>query len=498
MSILLILLRVFYLAISATFGWLAYNILFHPLRKYPGPLLWRASPIPRILSRWRGSTVFDAHRLHEQYGPVVRLSPWELSYTSSDAWKDIHGTGNSTPRKPLPKNPLANPPPMSGEPGLIDVLDDEKHRQQRQLFNQGFSTRALKEQEPLLRKHVDRLVAAVQSRADQGSEVNMVDMFNFLAFDVMGDLAFGTSLGLLENTEYNTWVRVIVATIKVVTIRIVVFYHIPFASKILPLLVPKSMEAKRDAHMKFAEDRVRERLERKTDRPDLWGLIIDSSDKKEVRLSLDQMVGNAALFMVVGSETTATVLSGTLYLLLKHPECMERLKQEIHSNFSSKEEMTIEALPKLTYLSAALDEVMRIYPAAPETLARLVSTGGTKICGEYVHPGTTVMILHYPMFHSTRNFVRPDEFAPERWLPEGAPEFEKDDKKAFNPFSVGPRACLGRNLAQYELKLALSHLIWDFEFELVETCKDWMAQETYSFWLKPPLMVKARAANRKL
>jgi cytochrome P450 len=107
---------------------------------------------------------------------------------------------------------------MSGEPGIIDVLDDEKHREQRQLFNQGFSTRALKKQEPLLRKHVDRLVAAVRSRADQSLETNMVDMFNFLAFDVMGDPAFGASLGLLERSEYNSWVRVIVAIILTLSV----------------------------------------------------------------------------------------------------------------------------------------------------------------------------------------------------------------------------------------------------------------------------------------
>ncbi|KAF9694073.1 hypothetical protein EKO04_007756 [Ascochyta lentis] len=492
-----IILRILSLAIASTVAWLIYNILFHPLRKYPGPLLWRASPIPRILSRWRGTTVHDAHRFHERYGAVVRLSPWELSYTSSDAWKDIHGTGNYVPRKPLPKNPLANPPPMSGEPGIIDVLDDDKHREQRQLFNQGFSTRALKEQEPLLRKHVDRLIAAVQSRADQGIETNMVDMFNFLAFDVMGDLAFGSHLGLLERTEYNSWVRVIVATIKVVTIRIVVFYHIPFAAKIMPLLVPKSMKAKRDAHMKFAEDRVRERLERETDRPDLWGLVTSVPDGKRAHLSFEQMVGNAALFMVVGSETTATVLSGTLYLLLRNPNCLQRLKQEISDNFNSKEEMTMEALSKLTYLSAVLDEAMRVYPAAPEALARLVPAGGAKICGEYVHEGATVFVLHYPMFHSSRNFVRPNSFAPERWLPEGDVEFKKDDKKAFNPFSVGPRACLGRNLANYEMRLVLGHLLWDFDFELSDRGHDWMTQQTYSFWLKPPLMVKSQVAKRK-
>jgi len=53
------------------------------------------------------------------------------------------------------------------------------------------------------------------------------------------------------------------------------------------------------------------------------------------------------------------------------------------------------------------------------------------------------------------------------------------------------------SLAQYELRLALSHLLWDFEFELDEKCNDWMAQETYSFWLKPPLLVKIKAKCEK-
>ena len=54
------------------------------------------------------------------------------------------------------------------------------------------------------------------------------------------------------------------------------------------------------------------------------------------------------------------------------------------------------------------------------------------------------------------------------------------------------------SLAQYELRLVLSRLLWEFEFELGEGCLDWMAQETYSFWLKKPLMVKVRAVERKL
>lgn len=66
-----------------------YNLFFHPLRGYPGPLLCRATPLPRMRARLAGRSPLQSLELHKRYGKVVRVSPNELSYSDGDAWKGL-------------------------------------------------------------------------------------------------------------------------------------------------------------------------------------------------------------------------------------------------------------------------------------------------------------------------------------------------------------------------------------------------------------------------
>jgi hypothetical protein len=74
-------------------SWLAYNIIyrlyFHPLAKFPGPVLNALSPVPGIVSLLRGRIPLDNKVLHDKYGSVVRVSPTELSYNSAQAWEGV-------------------------------------------------------------------------------------------------------------------------------------------------------------------------------------------------------------------------------------------------------------------------------------------------------------------------------------------------------------------------------------------------------------------------
>lgn len=90
-----------------------------------------------------------------------------------------------------------------------------------------------------------------------------------------------------------------------------------------------------------------------------------------------------------------------------------------------------------------------------------------------------------------RNFKDPEVFVPERWLPEGQVEFASDKKSVVQPFSFGPRNCIGKNLAYAELRLVLAKTLWSFDMKLhPETKQDWMNQRTYRLWEKPPLVVQ--------
>lgn len=70
-------------------GTAIYNIFFHPLSSYPGPILCKVSRIPFWAACLRGNQVFFMKKLHDKYGTVIRSSPDELSYTDGQAWKDI-------------------------------------------------------------------------------------------------------------------------------------------------------------------------------------------------------------------------------------------------------------------------------------------------------------------------------------------------------------------------------------------------------------------------
>ncbi|EKG16743.1 Cytochrome P450 [Macrophomina phaseolina MS6] len=97
----------------------AYNLFFHPLRTYPGPLATRASKWPWFYQKLRGAQVAWVTDLHRRYGDVVRVAPNQLSYIKGEAWKDIYGHRTSNGRGNIPKHKEAYPPPAVGTTSIL-------------------------------------------------------------------------------------------------------------------------------------------------------------------------------------------------------------------------------------------------------------------------------------------------------------------------------------------------------------------------------------------
>lgn len=95
-------------------------------------------------------------------------------------------------------------------------------------------------------------------------------------------------------------------------------------------------------------------------------------------------------------------------------------------------------------------------------------------------------------YWSPTNFHDAAAFRPERWLPEStrnpSSPFYNDNRAVLQPFSVGPRNCIGRNLAYNEMRLILARVLWNFDIELCEESKAWNEQKAYLLWEKPALM----------
>lgn len=263
----------------------------------------------------------------------------------------------------------------------------------------------------------------------------------------MGDLTFAEPLYMLDNSEYTPWVKTIFGGIKYGTgLRALKMLGgtTEFLLGEILFRVP-SLRKKQMEHWKYTTDRVDRRLGKTPDRPDLWSRILEKSDDpRSVNpgLGLQEHYSIASLFMIAGTETTATAVSGTTYHLLRNPQCMTELQNELRNAFSSIDEMQLDPLAKLPMLEAVIKEGIRMYPPVPIGLPRISPPGGMMV-GEYFVPeGTSIAVHQLSTYRQEDNFKHAEQFRPERWL--GDPEFNHDKLDAFEPFSVGPRNCLGK------------------------------------------------------
>jgi cytochrome P450 len=371
------------------------------------------------------------------------------------------------------------------------------------VVSHAFSDKALKEQEALLRSYVELLVAKITNLVslDAMTRIDLVSWYNFTTFDIMADLTFGESLGLLEQSAYTPWVRAVFGSVKM-TMLLQASRKFPALSYLLAKAVPAAVKEKKRLHIAHSIERVEKRLATPSERPDIWTYVLqyvngEGGKSSENGLKGREMHSNAATFMLAGTETTATLLSGLTYHLLKRPDALERIVKEVRDSFPEKEDMTMASLARLEWLNACLEEGLRIYPPVPVGLPRVTPAQGAVVSGMEVPGGTLVSLHQYSAYHSPLNFKNPDMFLPERWLPESRGEFSDDNKHVFQPFSYGPRNCLGKNLAYHEMRLVLANVMWHFDLSLCEESDGWPVQDSYLLWEKHPLMVEVKSIRTK-
>jgi cytochrome P450 len=323
------------------------------------------------------------------------------------------------------------------------------------------------------------------------SDLTYVTDFQRHQWPIADKHSFGEPLYMLENTEYAPSVRLIFDSIKNIG-KFIAIGQLPFMSSLLPKLIPASARRMQRENEKFAADRVDRRLARDPGRPDLWTEILRRSDDGKgdaiAGMSLAEMHGNATVFMNAGTETTATLLSGLTYYLLINPDKMAKLVAEVRGAFKSETDVTIDELAKLPYLNACIEEGLRMYPPISSGLPRVTPQEGAMIAGKSVPGNVSVAVNHWATYQSTVNFLNPSTFVPERFL--GDPKYANDNFAALQPFSTGPRNCIGKNLAYHEMRLLLTMMLLTFDISLEEESKDWKNQKVFIFWDKRPLMVK--------
>lgn len=286
-----------------------YNLFLHPLRSYPGPLLWRASPWLWDHSIFVGKVPHDLHRLHQEYGPEVRVGPNTLSFTEAQAFDDIlaHKPG----KEELQKERVQRSPN-----GVASILSADKkdHARFRRLMSHAFSEKGLKEQQVHILYYVDLLVDRLNEIARANGYTDMVAWYNMVTFDIIGDLAFGASFDSLKNRRSHEWIPAVLGNITT-TFQMTVLTRngLSFLSR---YLISSQQQQLRVRNFKYAKERVDERMAKAGNRGDFWDRIqIKSTNDNEAGegMSSAEMLNNASVLVLGGSETSATAMSGTYF-----------------------------------------------------------------------------------------------------------------------------------------------------------------------------------------
>lgn len=178
------------------------------------------------------------------------------------------------------------------------------------------------------------------------------------------------------------------------------------------------------------------RLDSAAERKDFFTNLVAKVKSGEV--SQEEMTAHASTLIIAGGETVATFLAAVHYYLLTKPSTYDKLRAEIRSAFTSPSEITAAKAQALPYLSAVVNEGLRIYPPGSQGFPRV--SPGSRVDGQWVPPGAECYTSAWTLTHDAANFERPHEFCPERWTDPAS----RDVREASQPFSLGPRGCLGR------------------------------------------------------
>ncbi|KAH6722505.1 cytochrome P40 monooxygenase [Leptodontidium sp. MPI-SDFR-AT-0119] len=384
---------------------------------------------------------------------------------SSIAWKDIYSNFDVNSNHQFIKYSKFYRQSDTG-PSIGMESDPVEHQEVRKMLAPGFSAPTLKAQMPLVIKYVDQLVEQVRKNGSAPEGIVVPKWFLWTTFDIIMELAFGQSVGAVEHGKSHPWIDVLRNSGPQVALGYVLRRQHPMLVSIFTkLLVNEKARRSRATYVSMTRAMAAKRLaDKSAGRVDLFAHLISGKGEDT---TLDFLAAQGSTLIAAGSETGATFLSATTYYLISNSDMLDTVKTEVRQAYGSDAEIDGENLKKLVYLNAVIEEGLRIFPPASFGLPRVCP--GAEIDGHWVPKGTIISSTNHVTVQNPAYFFLPDEFHPERWLPSDHPlydpRFAGDVKEASKPFSLGPRWCVGANLAYQEIRLVLAKLAWNFDWK---------------------------------
>ncbi|KAF1365571.1 cytochrome P450 3A19, partial [Lizonia empirigonia] len=437
----------------------------------------------------------DIKALHDRYGDVVRVGPNTVSFATVGALSSVHhekswgddGTFTKEGTIEWLLGLMAWP-----APNILTKTDVKGHARLRKAVQPAFSAKELRKQEPIEQEWITRFNRFLDAAAESNAEINITEHMSHLIWDMLSDLAFGEPLARSQLVKFNRLKRLACAMAPMLEVMqsILTLPLVGAFTRWIVTAFPQAFQLPRDI---LPTGTFRTTLER-TDRGHDFLSAIIGAQEKGIVLSQDELQSNAAMLVMVGQDATVTCLSSTLYFLLRDPQHMTNLQNEVRGHFKSEDGINGLAIAGLPLLNGSINEAMRLLSPANGTGTHRLSNGGS-VEGIYIPAGITVAVDQYTIQRSPKYWRDPEAYRPERWasVDEQGSEFDNDLHSAYRPFLLGPRACLGRELALQIVRLVLARLVFSYDIRMANNDFEWERDCDSSYlWLGHKVVVKVQ------
>lgn len=342
-------------------------------------------------------------------------------------------------------------------PEGVVFTEGERWRRQRQLLQSAFTPQEIQSYAASMVAETERLAA----EWTDGDVIELRETTSTLTLRVLTRTLFDLEIDAERGRIVRDAVRALSAYLENYA-----------TGMLLPAWVPTPSRRRYERAMGKLDDLVDELVTERRDAgasgDDLLSLLAAAEYPDGQRMTPEEVRDQLVTMLFAGHETTATALTFGLWLLAGDDDAQARLREEVESVCTGQPAVT--DIPNLEVTEAVAREALRLYP--PLTDIAREPTEPTTLGGYRIPADATVLVSAYRLHRHEAYWDDPDEFRPERWLPDSRGDDPDRHEYAYIPFGGGPRHCLGMRFAMTELQLTLATLAQCMTFERVTESLD--------------------------
>lgn len=310
------------------------------------------------------------------------------------------------------------------------------HLRQRRMMQPAFHRDRIRAYAEIMSRAAHDVVGRWRPGEVRRLEVDMQG----LAVTIVGEALFSTEIGHRAVDEARRSVFVIVKN------GIARALSPGFVEK-LPIPANREFDEAIARMRAIVQEVVDSRRGDDTDHGDLLSTLMLARDPATGEPMTDEQVFDEVVtLLTAGIETTALALAWIFHEIAANPEVEQRVLAEVDEVLGGRP-VTIDDVPKLTYLGRVANEVLRKYSL---WLIMRRTAEEVELGGERLPPGTEVLLSPHTLHHDPSLFPDPERFDPDRWTPERAKSLPKG---AFVPFGGGIHQCIGNHFALTEIAI---------------------------------------------